>query len=638
LNLESKAAENVIIERYVYTDDGSYYILKRIKDEDIAKLYYKKDLESDEELIIDPENIKKGSKINYFKIAPDLQKIAFAIAPKGQEKSTLYVIDRVSKEILEHTIQDVIPTFAGGINWLMDSSGFFYLRFPHLDPKNPTYLESSKSFLHRIYENSSKDTEVFSMTTSPELNLIPADFPLVQTRKENPNILLGRISGNSPYKDVYYSNINGDKSIENPEWKPLFKQSDKIDQYFIKKDTLYYRTSKEASNYKLYKAKIGSNYNNGEVLIPEQENSVLKDFAVVGDKVYFSRVTNGVNSNLYCLDNGIENVIKLPFKSGSCSIRTVRNDLMVSLRGWTKPSENYLFNTKDGSFKFVDLKKTKYPEFEDLIIEEVEVTSHDGVKIPLSIVRHPDIKLNGENRVKINAYGAYGASSTPFLEIATLNWVASGNIYAVAHVRGGGEKGDAWHKGGFKTTKPNSWKDFIACTEYLIENKYTNPDLTIATGASAGGISIANALIERPDLYKVGLLFSGFINATRSEFQPNGANSKKEFGALAIPEEAQGLIDMDAYIKIKDNVEYPSIYAFVGLEDGQVAAWDGGKFIARLQNDALSKGAILLEVDEDGSHGGGGSLHDAYQILSNMDSFALWQTGHPDYQPKKVEK
>jgi len=203
----------------------------------------------------------------------------------------------------------------------------------------------------------------------------------------------------------------------------------------------------------------------------------------------------------------------------------------------------------------------------------------------------------------------------------------------VAHVRGGGEKGAAWHKGGFKTTKANSWKDFIACTEYLIENKYTNKNLTIATGVSAGGITIANALIERPDLYQVGLLFSAFINAARSEFQPNGANSKKEFGALAIEEEAKGLIEMDAYLKIKEDVTYPAIYSFVGLDDGQVAAWDSGKFVARLQNDAISKGAVLLEIDEDGGHGGGGTLHDVYQIVANMDSFALWQTGHPDYQP-----
>ena len=635
LATERNAVEDFIIEKYIYADNGSYFILKRRKDEDIAKLYFKDDLNANEELLVDPETIRKGAAINYIKLAPNEQTIAFAIAQKGSEVSTIYILETVTKKLLPHNIPNVMPRMGGGINWLFDSSGFFYSRFPHLDPKKKTFLESSKSFLHHIGQSSEKDAEIFSMGTVPELKLTNADFPIVQTRKENPNILLGRVSGNSPYKDMYYSVNTKKDAVKAPKWIPLFKQTDQIDQYAIKGDSLFYLTSKNSSNFKVCKALIGSDYEKGEILIKEKANAVIVDFAMANDNLYYTTIKNGVEAGLFVINKKTEKQVTLPFNAGSCYIRTVNNDLMVSIRGWTKPTENYLFTTSDQKFKFVDLKKSEYPEFENLIVEEVEVISHDGERVPLSIIRRSDSKLDGSNRVKINAYGAYGASSTPFLEIGSLSWVMAGNIYAIAHVRGGGEKGDTWHKGGFKTTKANSWNDFIACTEYLIDNKYTSKDRTIAFGISAGGITIANALIERPDLYQVGLLFSGFINATRSEFQPNGANSKKEFGALDIAEEAQGLIDMDAYLKIKEDVEYPAIYAFVGLDDGQVAAWDSGKFIARLQNNSQTKSPLLLEVDEDGGHGGGGTAHDSYQILANMDSFALWQTGHPDYQPKK---
>ncbi len=635
LNIESTSSHNEIIERYIYTDNGSYFILKKPKEGNISHLFYKSDQNSEEVPFFNPETIGKGFSINYLKISPNEKSMAVAVSAKGAVNSEIYVIDVLSKKALPYSVPNAIPNVVGGINWLADSSGFFYLRFPHLDPQKNSYLENSEAYLHYVDQSTSADQAIFSIDKTPKIQFTSADFPIVQTRKGNPNILLGRISGNNPYKDVYFAEISDPLSIENPNWQPLFKQSDQIDQYVIKEDTLYYRTSKNASNFKICKAVIGSDYSKGEIVVAEKDNAVIEDFALIKNDIYFARIKNGVEASLLRLRNDVEKRISLPFVSGSCSIRSIENDLMVSISGWTQSSENYLYEPDTGNFLFVDPVKTEYPDFENFIVEEVEVESHDGVKVPLSIIRHPDTKLNGKNRVQISAYGAYGASSTPFLEIASLNWVKSGHIYAVAHVRGGGEKGDTWHKDGFKMTKANSWKDFIACTEYLIDKKYTNKNLTIATGTSAGGITIANALIERPDLYQVGLLFSGFINATRSEFQPNGANSKKEFGALAVEEEAKGLVDMDAYLKIKEDVEYPAIYAFVGLKDGIVAAWDSGKFAARLQNDAMSKGAVLLEVDEDGGHGGGGTVHDVYQIVANMDSFALWQTGHPDHQPKE---
>ncbi len=635
VDIENASTKGDIIETYRYTDNGEYYILKRKKDQDIAKLYYKKDLASNEKLVFDPAIVGERLAINYFKLSPNYSKIAISLAQKGVEASIGVILDLVTQQILPDKLQNITPDLVGGINWLPDSSGFYYLRLPHLDPQNPTYLENSKAFLHYISTPENQDIEVFSVTKTSKIPLTNADFPIVQTRKTNPTIILGRVSGNSPYKDLYFSKIKNKNSYTNPDWKPLFKQSDQIDQYFIKKDTLFYRTSKNASNFKICKALIGSDYSKGEVLVEELQNAVISDFVVIDDDIYYTKVKDGINATLVYISSNKSKNIPLPHSSGTCYIRSIKNNIVVSTTGWTKSSQSYLYTTKTKEFIPIHLKEPKYPtSFNNLIIEEVEVASHDGVKVPLSIIRHPDTKLDGTARIKISAYGAYGDSFTPHISIANLNWVTSGNIYAFAHVRGGGEKGDAWHKGGFKTTKVNSWKDYIACTEYLIEKKYTSKDLTIATGTSAGAITVVNAIVERPDLYKASIILVGFINATRSEFQPNGANSTKEFGALAISEEAQGLIDMDAYLKLKNNVEYPAFYAYVGLEDGAVAPWDSAKFVARLQNDTTTKNPALLFVDGDGGHSGGGTEHSAYQIYSDADAFALWQTGHPDYQPK----
>ena len=141
-----------------------------------------------------------------------------------------------------------------------------------------------------------------------------------------------------------------------------------------------------------------------------------------------------------------------------------------------------------------------YPGFENLVAEEVEVPSHDGVMVPLSIVHQKQIPLDGSNCCILDGYGAYGMSYP-----ATFNVMRSvathGVVLAFAHPRGGSEKGEAWYKAGYKTTKPNTWKDFISCAEYLIKKGYTSPEKLGGTGTSAGGILISRAITERPDLF-----------------------------------------------------------------------------------------------------------------------------------------
>src|ERR1035437_10147974 len=118
------------------------------------------------------------------------------------------------------------------------------------------------------------------------------------------------------------------------------------------------------------------------------------------------------------------------------------------------------------------------------------------------------MKFDGTNPAMIEAYGAFGLSMKAEFSRNRLAWFNHGGIYAVAHVRGGGEKGDKWYKGGFKITKPNSWKDLIACAEFLIKNKYTSSQKLAITGYSAGGITIGRAITERPDLFKAAVIFA----------------------------------------------------------------------------------------------------------------------------------
>ena len=204
----------------------------------------------------------------------------------------------------------------------------------------------------------------------------------------------------------------------------------------------------------------------------------------------------------------------------------------------------------------------------------------------------------------------------------------------VPHVRGGGEKGDAWHKAGFKITKPNTWKDMIACTQYEIDHNYTSPQKTVLWGTSAGGIMAGRAMTDRPDLYAAVIMLSPALNMLRCEIQPNGLNSIKEFGTVQKEAQFKALLEMDSYHQLQKNTTYPAVLIKTGIKDGRVAAWDPAKFIAKLQAYTTSDKPILFDIDFDEGHGGANtSVMEEYIFYADVFAVAYWQTGHPDYQP-----
>src|SRR5262249_15898339 len=155
--------------------------------------------------------------------------------------------------------------------------------------------------------------------------------------------------------------------------------------------------------------------------------------------------------------------------------------------------------------------------------------SYDGTMVPLSIIHRKDLKLDGSSSAILDGYGAYGISMTPSFSVMT-SLALHGVVLGKCHPRGGSEKGEAWYKGGYKTTKPNTWKDFIACGEYLTTKGYTSPGKMAGTGTSAGGILISRAITERPDLFAAAACNVCDADAMRSEFAPSGPANIPEYG------------------------------------------------------------------------------------------------------------
>ncbi|MDR6544684.1 protease II [Chryseobacterium rhizosphaerae] len=401
---------------------------------------------------------------------------------------------------------------------------------------------------------------------------------------------------------------------------------------------MYFLSQYNAQNYTLCKTNIITpDFKNPEILIPEKNDEVIGQYRFTKDGIYYTTTKNGVEAKLYLYKGGKATPIKHPFPSGNINLQVKGKDLSdiwVSCSGWANEEQRFKYDLKTDSFLPENITPiTEYPEFRDIVVEETTIKSRDGEKIPLSLIYNKNMKRNGKNPVLIDSYGAYGSSRSPFFARIYLLWVNQGGIMGIAHVRGGGEKGEKWRLGGYKETKSNTWRDLIDCTEYLINEKYTSKDKMAIWGASAGGITAGRAMTERPDLFKAVILEVPTTNTLR-DVLTIGSNVD-EYGTLKDPKEFKALLEMDAYQHIKKGVRYPATLITGGINDPRVPVWEPAKFAAKLQSNSASKNSILLQIDYEGGHGNNTTALHGHSNLSDIFSFALWQLEHPDYQPKE---
>jgi prolyl oligopeptidase len=625
----------------IIEDDTHFYLKKEAKS-NTAKLYKREGFKGNEIELFDPKTYaavsKKEYSINYFQPNWNGNKIAISITSQDKEISEIVILDVKDKTILPKVIKNCWPSGIGGIHWLPDNSSFIYTHIPEINKNSKNYILNTASVIYKLGDNPKNNKILFSKANNPELDLKSKDLCIIYFWNQTDKYLIAKVGGIG-FKDYYYAPV-GSITNKKIQWKPLFKKKHQIKQFSIVNDSLFYKTAKNASNFKIDKTALANlNFENPEILVEEDKNAVITDFALTKNGLFYVKTRNGVEAKLYHFKENKEQNIPIPKPSGSINITSKNsksNDLWIEIEGWTNNEERYYYNDKTGGFKEENLGEiVKFNELNDVVIEEIEVTSHDGVKVPLSIMYKKGLKFNSENRLLMTGYGAYGISDVPYLDKYMLHWINEGGIYASAHVRGGGEKGNKWHKGGYKATKPNTWKDFIACTEYFIDKKYSSPKRIAIWSGSAGGILIGRAITERPDLYAAAFIRAGMLNALQSETGYNGPNNTKEFGTFKDSIEFKALLEMDAFHQIKNETNYPATYLSVGMNDARIPACQTTKFAARLQEANTSNNPILLSVDFEGGHGFDALENKKNEELTDVLSFLFWQTGHPDYQPKK---
>lgn len=622
------------------TDNDRYFYLKTTPSDETGKLFFRDGFKGKEVLLFDPKSFTNDSTLKFIisSINPSIDgsKISFDLSPNGSETAFKLTLNVERRSLYP---EKIYPCFGGWpISWLLDNKSFLYNRLQNADVNDKNHLMNSKVFLHVVGTNPDNDREIFSRVNNPDIEIKPENIPIVYYDKNSNYLLSLAYSG---IDLVYYYSKLTELKKDKILWKSLTKKEDQVYDLYLTDKDLYVYSPKDAPNFRILKTSLENpDLPNAEIFIPEDPQRKLTTFGFSSDGLYYVLSENGVREKLFILpyDEKKGKEINLPFAAGSVQLKTKGfkfNDAWVNLSGWITDNQRYRYQVRNNTFSLENLSaKAEYPEYADLIVEELMVPSHDGIKVPLSLIYNKNIKKNGKNPVLILGYGALSISYSTGFGTDYQLWSLNGGILAIAHVRGGGELGDQWYKGGFKTTKPNTWKDLIACSEYLIKEQYTSPQRIAINGGSAGGILIGRAMTERPDLFAAAIPEVGCLNSIRFEATPNGPGNTAEFGTVKDSIECMALIEMDSYLHIKDGVKYPATLITAGMNDPRVIAWQPAKFAARLQAANASDKPILFWTDYEAGHGIGNTKTKTFESLADILSFAFWQTGHPDYQIK----
>lgn len=641
LNYDKRGSDFVSLLKI--TPAGSYFYLKQLAEEDVAKLYYRKRFESPEIQLYDPSEYKydKDLKftINYLNPSWDGSKIVLALSTAGKEISDLITIKVENIFIDKEVLHNAWPASFLGVSWLPDNSGFTYLYFPQgTSPSEQE--EKSFSVLHLISDVENKLIQVFGSEVNKDLN-IPSSgvYPIANILDANDHYVIGYIATVDNYWDAYYCKME-DFQLGDPQWKKLYSKTDKVyaGSEIFRGDELFFKSGKESSNYQICMVDMTDlNIEEPAVVKSSFNDETITDFKIVHNQIFIATSKNGVEAKMYTLVNKNLKSIQLPSPAGYLEMTRRPGDkdaLWITIAGWTNDYQRYKYESASSSFKIENLSpKAAFPEFKDIITEEIEIPSHDGVKMPVSIIHSRNMKKDSRNPILFYGYGAYGTSIEPFYSSFFLEWVRQGGILCIPHVRGGGEKGDEWRKAGFMETKENTWKDLIAAIKFMHAQKYSCPDKTIIYSSSAGGIMVGMAMIDEPQLIKALIAEVPQMNPSRTSFKDDGGGSNElEYGSLTDSSQSSALIRMDPYLNLKRGEDYPAIFITAGANDPRIPLWIPGKFIAKAQEYSSSRNPILFRVDQDAGHGNSEDYLKYYQDYADIFSFAFWQTGHPGFK------
>ena len=607
------------------------------------RLVWRDGLVGEEHLLLDPSTLGAGTPthyaLDYYQPSWDGKTIAYGLSAGGSEASVLQVMDVATGQPLAEKIERAHDAI---VTWRPDNRSFFYMKFakPTADtPANETEY-NARTYLHVLGKgpDGESDPVVFGRGVSKLAVPEGQGTYVLGTAASTWAVAIANHNMDENPSSIYVAPL-AQATGPATAWKKVADVGDGISDVAMRGDTLYMLSRKDASRFRILATSLARpDVRHPRVIVPEG-SGVITGFGLAQDGLYY-RVRDGAESQLVRTDFDGKGARPVPTPYAGNVFGPItdpdRPGALFSLQSWSRTPLLYAYDPARDVATDSGLQPPSKIDASQIESKEVLVTSYDGTRVPLSIIYKKGSALDGSHPTILQGYGAYGIVSESAFRSTAVAWIERGGVYAIAHIRGGGDYGEDWHRGGMMRTKPNTILDFVACGQYLVDQKYTSPKKLAANGGSAGGITVGGAMTWRPDLFAVILDQVGMSDTLRAETEPNGPPNVSEFGSTKTEDGFHGLYAMAAYEHVVDGTPYPAVVFATGANDPRVAPWHMTKMTARTQAATSSGKPVLLRIDYDAGHGMGSNRSQFEQETADLWSFALWQMGEPAFQPGRT--
>ena len=567
-----------------------------------------------EQVLLDLNEMAKGQKfmsVGSFAPSDDGNLLAFSTDNTGYRQYTLQVKNLKTGELLPEKIERV-----DNVAWATDNKTLFYVTEDDVTKRN------DKMFRHVL------GTDKYELLYNEKDELF--DIGVGRSR-DKAVILLGAYSKTST--EFQYIPAND----PNATWKVILpRQNDHEYDVDHRGDLFYIRTNKGATNFRVVTAPVSDpSEKNWKEFVAHRPAVKIDGIDLFADHAVLSEWENGLEQiEIVNFKNNQRHRVAFPEPVYSASISNNRefNTTVVRYNYQSLSTPSSVFDYDMNSRRATLLKQTEVPggfDKNNYKTERVFATAADGTKIPMSVVYRTTVKRDGSAPLLLYGYGSYGISIPPSFSASRLALLDRGVVYVIAHIRGGGELGEPWRDAGRMMNKINTFTDFIACAEHLVNNKYTSKDRLAIQGGSAGGMLMGAVTNMRPDLFKAVIAQVPFVDVLNTMLDASLPLTTSEYIEWGNPNEKPAYDYMKKYSPY-DNVHkasYPAMLVKVSLNDSQVPYREGSKLVAKLRDYKTDNNPLILKVNMGAGHGGASGRYDAIRETAFDYAFVLWQVG-----------
>ena len=594
---------------------GKYYFNKNDGLQNQSVLYVQDSLEGEPRVFLDPNKLSDDGTVALtgLSFSHDGKYAAYTISRSGSDWTEIYVLDTATGQLLDDHIEWAKFT---GAAWQGD--GFYYSAYdaPVKGKEFSNVNENHKVYYHKIGTPQTEDKLIYQNPAYPKR------FYYTGT-SEDERILFVYESGAGRGNNLFIKDLKKANA-------PFIQLTTDFDYQYspieVIDNNVYIFTNYGAPKNRIMVADINNpKLENWKELIPEME-SVLSSAEVIGGKLFLTYDKDASNhAYVYSQKGEHMHEIKLP-SLGSVGFSGTKDDkeCFFVFTSFTTPGTIYKYDMDKNSYELYRAPKVEFNS-DDFVTEQAFFPSKDGIMIPMFLTYKKDLERNGNNPVFLYGYGGFGISLNPGFTTSRIPFLENGGIYAQVNLRGGSEYGEEWHIAGTKMQKQNVFNDFISAAEYLINNKYTNPDKIAIVGGSNGGLLVGACMTQRPDLFKVAIPQVGVMDMLRYHKFTIGWNWASDYGTS---EDSQ---EMFEYLKgysplhnLKPGTKYPATMVTTADHDDRVVPAHSFKFAATLQECNDGTNPTIIRIDSKAGHGAGKPMAKVLEEQADIYGFIMY--------------